>query len=66
MDICDQAKQQAELLLNTHLKHAHRAECSARPDGYCLCCGESVSDGRRWCDAQCRDDWQSENGWLQK
>jgi len=26
--------------------------------GVCLCCGEPVTDGRRWCDADCRDDWQ--------
>ena len=38
---------------------------SARPrgpasTGYCLNCGPDVPlpDGLRWCDADCRDDWQ--------
>jgi hypothetical protein len=26
--------------------------------GVCLHCGEPVGDGRRWCDGDCRDDWQ--------
>ena len=28
--------------------------------GACLCCGEPLPDGQRWCDALCRDDWQIE------
>ena len=26
--------------------------------GYCLCCGEPLEDGRRWCDAFCRNGWE--------
>ena len=26
--------------------------------GYCLNCGESLEGDRRFCDADCRDDWQ--------
>lgn len=26
--------------------------------GACLHCDEPLADGRRWCDAGCRDDWQ--------
>ena len=29
--------------------------------GFCWQCGESVSDGMRWCDADCRDDWERDN-----
>ena len=30
--------------------------------GVCLCCGERIREaGRRWCDAECRDDWQAEH-----
>ena len=29
--------------------------------GFCLFCDEPLAPERRWCDAQCRDDWQSEN-----
>lgn len=28
--------------------------------GFCLFCAESLPDGQRWCDADCRDDWQAE------
>lgn len=28
--------------------------------GMCLCCGEPLGDGLRWCDAECRDDWQAD------
>lgn len=27
-------------------------------DGACHNCGEEVPDGLRWCNAQCRDDWE--------
>lgn len=29
------------------------------PTGECLWCAEPLDDDRRWCDADCRDDWQS-------
>lgn len=28
--------------------------------GACLCCGEPLPEGLRWCDAECRDTWQAE------
>lgn len=28
--------------------------------GYCLYCGEELSDGRRWCNADCLDEWEKE------
>lgn len=28
--------------------------------GVCLCCGEPLADGLRWCDAECRDTWQAD------
>lgn len=26
--------------------------------GRCLCCGKPLANGVRWCDADCRDDWE--------
>lgn len=34
-----------------------RAE-GPRATGTCLFCGLVVTGGRRWCDAECRDEWQ--------
>jgi hypothetical protein len=28
------------------------------PTGRCLHCDEIVGDDQRWCDAQCRDNWE--------
>lgn len=27
--------------------------------GQCLCCLEPVTAGRRWCNAECRDEWEA-------
>jgi hypothetical protein len=34
-----------------------RAE-GPRYTGKCLACGEETDERRRWCDAECRDDWE--------
>lgn len=39
---------------------SHREPSGPAPDGYCHFCGEPLPDDLRWCDARCRDDWQSE------
>lgn len=26
--------------------------------GYCLCCDEPLPPGQRWCNADCREDWE--------
>ena len=30
--------------------------------GFCLWCGHVVTDNARWCDAECRDDWEWASG----
>lgn len=30
----------------------------AQPTGLCLYCAHVVMDAARWCDAECRDDWE--------
>jgi hypothetical protein len=34
---------------------------AATANGYCLECQDPVKEGVRWCDADCRDDWQKRN-----
>ena len=28
--------------------------------GLCLYCGEDLPEGVRWCNAECRDEWEAE------
>jgi len=36
------------------------------PCGECHYCGEPLNDGRRFCDAECRDDWQRDMDALRR
>jgi hypothetical protein len=37
---------------------ALRRQAGPKPTGECLWCGEPIAPGLRWCDAECRDDWE--------
>jgi hypothetical protein len=52
---------QADLLIEAALQDAIAA--ARRPTGpvatgYCLWCDEPLAAGRRWCGAECRDEWE--------
>jgi hypothetical protein len=55
-DIADLAQIQQEIQTARALKF--RQSAGPAVTGYCLNCGEPLPDGRRWCDAACRDEWQ--------
>lgn len=55
-DMGDQAKAIAEMHLGLAMQN--RREEGPGETGRCLNCGEPVSSGRRWCNAECRDEWQ--------
>ncbi|MDD3938037.1 hypothetical protein [Rhodoferax sp.] len=57
MDVSDTATLREEQERERAL-HRTRAE-GPRPTGLCLFCGLVVTHGRRWCDAECRDEWQA-------
>lgn len=62
MDTIDRAQldiEQLEEARNKRLRDA-KTEKEAEETGYCLFCGEPVPPGRRWCDADCRDEWERE------
>lgn len=59
-DDADRAQQHIDAEL-AHLVARRRAEAPAAT-GFCLHCGAVVDPPRRWCDADCRDDWQREHG----
>ena len=62
MDTIDRAQQDIEQLEEARNERLLNSEKSkeAEETGYCLFCGEPLPPGRRWCDKDCRDDWERE------
>lgn len=59
-DLADVADEFQEAFLESSMA-AHRAQVKDSPQatGNCLNCEEPVTKaGQRWCDSDCRDDWQ--------
>jgi len=56
-DIADRAQILSEFFLATSLADGDRMLPAAQATGECLWCGERLPDGRRWCDVECRDEW---------
>ena len=62
-DIADLASEREELIRAAAL--AERKPEGPKATGHCLECGHPFAvhkDGRRWCNAECRDDWERRNG----
>ncbi|QIK36859.1 hypothetical protein GWK36_01315 [Caldichromatium japonicum] len=56
-DDADRAQAAIDLLLAAAIQGAKKPSGPC-PTGFCLNCGEPLKDGLRWCDANCRDDWE--------
>lgn len=59
MDLADQASLQNELQEQVHIKNSRRPE-GPKPTGHCLCCNAPLETTHRWCDADCREDYEVE------
>lgn len=57
MDIIDQAAAFEERDRELALRMRDRGP-AAVATGRCLNCSDPIPAPRRWCDADCRDDWQ--------
>jgi len=57
-DDADRADRIIEQTVADAIAAARRAKRDARATGRCLWCGEKTGQGRRWCSAECRDDWE--------
>lgn len=57
-DVVDLANEQAERILCSARRY--RAPEGPTSNGCCLYCGEPLPSGERWCDADCRDEWEYE------
>lgn len=63
-DEFDHASELEEWALKHALHEQAKKAAEARKihaTGRCLYCDEPLPDGHRWCNAECRDDWQREN-----
>lgn len=61
VDKVDEANQTDDYLVNVMIGNAKRHETVAKETGYCLSCGKPTNNiKRRWCNADCRDDWERE------
>lgn len=58
MDQIDRANDIADLERTIALRNAAATAPAAEPTGACLNCGAKLKRGRRWCDAECREDWE--------
>lgn len=56
-DASDLATAHEELLRESALQL--RKASAPEPCGACLNCGEPLEPGLRWCDTDCRDDWEA-------
>lgn len=54
-DDADRAAEQMQRDIDAAVKR-RRVE-GPEGTGFCLACGAVVEDRKRWCDAECRDDW---------
>lgn len=57
MGISDSATMHEEMLRD--IAQQQRKPDGPSATGACLWCEAQVPHGRRWCDAECRDDWEA-------
>ncbi len=60
MDEADATDRSMEMINKANLSNSHRWVPEAVPTGDCLFCGDVVMPPRRWCNSQCRDDWEKD------
>jgi len=63
-DILDIASENEMVARAAAVSKIQNKPAAALATGYCLECGEPLIDsveGQRWCDKDCRDDWQRWN-----
>jgi RNA polymerase-binding transcription factor DksA len=58
MDDADRADIQQQRLLDAQIAFTVNEKLViSNESGICWNCGEHIGTERRWCDANCRDDW---------
>lgn len=57
-DIIDRASDREQIDRDRAIDAARSAQPSARATGHCLWCNAELAQGNRWCDSECREDWE--------
>lgn len=62
-DDIDVAQEQQQRLHDARIQdaRARAGQLEVKATGYCLSCGEPLAAGLRFCDTDCRDDYQKIN-----
>ena len=60
MDDADITGERAEFYHLSDLERSRKPE-APKASGYCLYCEDPVPPGSRWCDTDCRNDWEKVN-----
>lgn len=63
MDIIDRAQKRIDIQLEEALQH-REPELTAK--GQCYNCNEPLPHNKKFCDADCRDDWEKRHKWTVK
>ena len=58
MDEADLAESNSEFIARINRYESLKEEPIAIATGYCLFCDEPLEAGRRWCNVDCRNDWE--------
>ena len=61
-DEVDVSNDKWDWFVSMMVSSARHRTTEAEATGECLFCSEELPEGRRWCDADCRDGWQKLKG----
>lgn len=59
MDDIDLTERRNEILTRANCYQSRKPEPQGKANGHCWHCTKPVEPGRRWCNAACRDQWQT-------
>jgi len=57
-DAIDKACDREQLDRDLAIARARNSQSAAKATGRCLSCNAALEQGKRWCDAECREDWE--------
>ena len=61
MDDLDIASEREQIARDRAIESLRNTKADIFHTGFCLCCSEKIIEPLRWCDIDCRDDWQRFN-----